>query len=249
MKSESEEFCKVSFDTHLRKIIPTSNLLWTEVAQKAEPPDYYLSVNDKKYAVEVTILIQKMGVGAKNHLPVGIIRDLLDKFVKEEVELVAREGGYLRGAYLVSFSKPITNFSEVKGQMKTQLLSYISETLTVSKASPKVIYKNSKEECKIEKLHSKDDKVVMGGPFILKWEGEVLAEAEQILNERLEEKKYRLRNICLSKILLLHDKYLFANRETYKACISEAPYIHSFHTVFVTGSLVEGEILFSHDPA
>ena len=249
MKSKSEKFCKASFDTYLRKKIPTANLFWTDIEQKDEPPDYYLAVNDINYAVEVTILIQKMDVGANNHLPGGTIRDLLDKFIKEEVALVAKKGDYLRGAYLVSISKPITNFSEVKEQIKTKLLLYISDTLAAIKASPKMIYKNSKQECVIEKLHSKDDKVVMGGPYFFKSEGEALEEAKQILNERLEEKKYKLRNISLPKILLLHDKYFFADHKTYRACISKVPLIHSFHTVFVTGSVIEGEILFSHETA
>ena len=249
MKSQSEEFCKMCFDTHLRNIIPTSNLLWKGVEQKAEPPDYYLSVNNTKYAVEVTMLMQKTNVGAKNHLPVGIIRDHLGKFVHDEVEMVARKGDYLRGAYLVVFSKPITNFTKVKDAIQTELLSYISDTLAASKASPKVIYKNSRQKCLIEKIHSEDDKVVMGGPVIAIWEGEVLAEAKQLLNERLDEKKYRLRNINLSKILLLHDKYPFTYGGIYKACISEVPSLHSFHTVFVAERNNEGEILYSQEPA
>ena len=189
MKADSEEFCKMRFDTHLRKIIPTSNLLWTDVKQKDEPPDYYLSVDAIQYAVEVTILMQKVSVEAKNHLPVGIIRDLLSKFVKEEVEMVAKNSGYLRGAYLVVFSQPITNFADVKGAIQIELLSYISDTVASRKASRKVIYKNSREGCFIEKLNSEGNKVVMGGPFISKWEGESLAEAKQLLNERLDEKK------------------------------------------------------------
>jgi hypothetical protein len=114
MKSESEEFCKHSFDNYLRKIIPSSNLTWDEVKKEDEPPDFYLSVNGTIYAVEVTILMQKVNVGTKNPLPASHIRDLLERFVTDEVEVVARNSGYLQGAYLVEFSKPITNFADVK---------------------------------------------------------------------------------------------------------------------------------------
>ncbi|MCJ7721454.1 hypothetical protein MUO98_03475 [Candidatus Bathyarchaeota archaeon] len=248
MKSESEEFCKAGFDTYLRKIIPTSNLLWKEVEQKAEPPDFYLSVNTTKYAVEVTILIEKVDVGAKNHLPVSIIRDLLENFVNDEVEAIARDSGYLRGAYLVVFSKPITNFANTKYMIQAKLLSFISETQAESKVPPRVIYKDGRQECLIEKLHNQQDKVVMGGPVISKWAGEALTAAKQLLDDRLDEKKHRLRNISDSKILLLHDKYPFASRETYKTYILEVPPLHSFHTVFVVGSNKEGEILYSQEP-
>ena len=134
MKSESEEFCKNSFDMYLRKISPALSLGWTEVEQKAEPPEYYLSMNGVIYAVEVTILIQKVDVRAKNHLPVGVIRDLLKRFVDDEVEGVARRSGYLQGAYLVAFSKPVTNFANVKSVIQSELLSFIAATQLAIKA-------------------------------------------------------------------------------------------------------------------
>jgi hypothetical protein len=247
MKSESEEFCKDSFNEYLRKITPASSLIWKEVELKAEPPEFYLSVNGTIYAVEVTILMQKVNVGAKKHLPVGIIRDLLERFVADEVEVVARNSSYLQGAYLVVFSKPITNFADVKGMIQSGLLSYISATQAVTKAPPKVVYKHNRQECLIEKVHNEEDKVVMGGPVLSRWEGEALAEAKQLLAHRLDEKQHRLRNISDPKILLLHNKYYFADLNAYKACISEIPSLHSFHTVFIVESKNDGQILYSQD--
>jgi hypothetical protein len=247
MKSASEEFCKVSFDTYLQKVISASNRLWRDVEQKAEPPDYYLTLNDTLFAVEVTILIEKVDIGGKKHLPVGIIRDLLAKFVRDEVETVARDKGYLRGTYVVIFSKPISNFADVQYQIQAELLSFISATQTTDKAPAKVIYKNGRQRCSIEKLNSQEDKVVMGGPVLSRWQVEALATAKELLDNRLEEKKHRLRNIGNPKILLLHDKYPFADRETYKTCISELQSLQFFHTIFVVGSDHEGEILYSQE--
>lgn len=68
-------------------------------------------------------------------------------------------------------------------------------------------------------MHNEENKVIMGGPVISRWEGEALVEVKQLLDNRLGEKQYRLRNIADPKILLLHDKYYFADLEAYRACI------------------------------
>lgn len=245
MKSKSEEFCKDSFDRYLKKMIPASTISWKEVKQEDEPPEFYLSVNGMVYAVEVTIMMQKEDVGARKHLPIGIVRDLLREFVVDEVEAVARATSSLQGSYLVSFSKPITNFANIKGTIQTELLSYISITQTVSKAPPKVVYECNRQKCEIEKVHNEENKVIMGGPVISRWEGEALVEVKQLLDNRLGEKQYRLRNIAGPKILLLHDKYYFADLEAYRACISKVSSLHSFHTVFIVGSNSEGQVLYS----
>jgi hypothetical protein len=249
MKSESEEFCKSCLDKYLRELLPDSDIVWEDVEKRYEPPEFYLTIDSATYAVEVTILIQKADVGTKKPLPIGIIRDLLRKFVIDEVETTAKENHFLRGAYLVTFSKPITNFTHVKGAIQDALLSYICATQGVSKASPRVIYECGRQKCSIEKVHAEEDKVVMGGPIISRREDEALAEAQQLLDNRLSEKEYRLREINSPKILLLHNKYHFAEFQTYKKYISMAPSLSSFQAVLLVESNGIGIMLYSKEPA
>jgi hypothetical protein len=249
VKSESEEFCKDSFDGYLNKITPGSTIFWKEVERKDEPPEFYLSVDGTIYAVEVTILMQKVDVGAKRHLPVSIVRDLLRNFVVDEVEAVARKNSFLHGSYVVSFSKPITDFANIKSMIQSDLLSYISATQAISKAPRRVVYARGRQECRIVKVHTEENKVVMGGPVISRWRSEALVEAKQLLDNRLDEKQHRLKNIAYPKILLLHNKYYFADLDAYKACISTASSLRSFHTVFIVESNIEGQILYSQEPA
>jgi hypothetical protein len=248
MKSESEEFCKSSFEQYLKETTPASTIFWKEVDQKDEPPEYYLCLNGTKYAVEVTILIQKVDVEARKHLPVAIVRDLFAKFVANEIELVARNGNFLQGSYLVYFSKPIVNFARVKGIIKSEVLSYISATQAVSKAPAKIVYERARQKCVIEKLHSEENQVVMGGPVISRWKSDALVEVGQLLNDRLEEKEYKLRNINHPKILLLHNKYYFDVLGTYKPCISTLPSLQSFHAVFSVESPNVVQLLYSQRP-
>lgn len=247
MKSASEEFCKSCFDKYLRELLPDSNIVWEDVEQRHEPPDYYLTLNSAKYAVEVTILILKADIGTKKALPIGIVRDILRKFVIDDVETTAKENNILHGAYLVIFSKPITNFTSVKGGIQDALLSYICGTQGVSKAPSRVIYKSGRQECSIEKVHGDEDKVVMGGPIISRWEDEALIEAQQLLDDRLSEKEHRLRKISYPKILLLHNKYHLAEYEIFKKCISTSPFLLSFQAVFLVESNGKSFMLYSKD--
>ena len=247
MKSKEEEFCKDSFDAYLREKIPIRSLLWKEVEKVAEPPDFYLCVGNTEYAVEVTTLIEKIDVGTNNQLPVKVIIRHLKKFVKDEVEVIAKNNNYLRGTYLITFSKPITNFTKIKDMIQTGLRSYISDTQVVNKAAPRVVYKNGRQECQIEKVHNQQDKVIMGGIIISKWEEEALATARQLFYVRLDEKMHKLRNLSHPKILLLYDRFPFTSVEAYNTCISEGSFTDFFHTIFITGSDGESKILYSKE--
>jgi hypothetical protein len=250
MKSISEQFCRDSLERFIRKIDPSSSLIWEDVEQKNEPPDYYLSVNKIRFAVEVTRLVRKEQVGTEKPLPVGIIRDFLKKFVSDEIEAVARDNGSLHGSYLVSFSKPITNFAAVKDLIQSELLTFVSDTQLAGQASPQVVYKCCRQECQIEKLSNLDDKVFMGGPIISNWEGDAQAEVAQLIYDRLNEKTHRLRNINNPKILLLHNKYQFSDLiRIWKKCIPAESPLDIFHAVFVVHGSKEAEVLHSREPS
>jgi len=63
VKKKSEEFCKSKFDEFLKAVSKSASIQWEDVAQKDEPPDYYLCLNKAKYAVEITSLVEKKEVG------------------------------------------------------------------------------------------------------------------------------------------------------------------------------------------
>jgi hypothetical protein len=247
-KSASEKFCKNSFDDFLRNLLPDSVISWACVEQKDEPPDFFLFVDGTKYAVEVTILMQKFDVGTKKPLPLGKIRDELEKFVLDEVKSVARDNNCLHGVYLVTFSKPIDSFTNAKTMIQNKLLTYIRATQGSGNAPGELIYKCGRQTCKITKVHDRDNKVIMGGPGDSKWEREVLADAYQLLDKSIEEKELKLRNISGPKVLLLHDQYIFGTVETYKACIPLISSLVSFHTLFIVGNNSKGLVLYSQDP-
>ncbi len=248
IKTASEKFCKNSFDDFLKNLLPDSVISWTCVEKKEEPPDFFLSVDDTKYAVEVTILMQKFDIGTKKPLPLGKIRDELENFVRDEVESVARDNNCLHGVYLVTFSKPIDSFTNAKTMIRNKLLVYIRATEGSGNTPGELVYKCGRQTCKITKVHDGYNKVFMGGPGDSKWKREVLADAYQLLDKRIEQKEHKLRKISCPKVLLLHDQYIFGTVETWRARISSISSLASFHTLFIVGNNSKGSVLYSQDP-
>lgn len=248
MKSPSERSCRDSFDRFIANRLPDSVISWQEVAKKDEPPDFYLVADGTRYAVEVTQLMQKTNVGTRRPLPVKTVVNILKEFVAKEIESVARDGNYLHGAYLISFPKPVADFAGLKRALQGKLLTYIRSTQWLSEAPDKVIYESGRQRCTIRKTHDRESKVIMGGPWISKWEGEAVSDAGRLLESTLAEKEHKLRNIASPKVLLLHNQYQFADAEMYKSCIPSATSLSSFHTVFLVESNGRGSVLYSQDP-
>jgi len=246
MKSKNEEFCKSSFDTFIRVASTPVSIRWEDVAQQSEPPDYYLYVNDTKYAVEVTILMEKLEVGNLK-LPEMAVLASLQQLV-DEVEAVARKRNHLNGAYIVGFSRPIANFRKIREQLLSDLLAYVQATQNVGNAPEKVVFKQGVQKCTIQKLHDQKSYVGRSGPRGGKWDGEVAAEICALLEERVNDKHRKLRNISEPKILLLYDAYHFADPHVFQLCLNTLGHLRSFHTLFVVESNKPGWILHSEAP-
>jgi len=247
-KSASEKFCKNLFHEFLKNHFPNSVISWDSVEKKDEPPDYFLFIDGTKYAVEVTIVVETVDIGANEPLPIGKIQEELKKFIQDKVQSVAQDNHYLHGLYLVTFPKPIYSLTTVKTIIQNKLLTYIRNTKSLSHAPSERIWESGTEICIITKVSDdKDNAVLMAGPGASKFPSQVLADASQLLNKRIQEKEYKLRNISFPKVLLLHNKDIFCTSETFKHSISSIPSHISFHSVFIvdSGKVV---LLYSQDP-
>ncbi len=242
-KSDVEEFCKSKFDEFVKTRTGYRAVHWEDVAQEDEPPDYYLYSGDVKYAVEVTTLMEKTEVGGKRLPRITIVASLSQ--LVDDVETSARQGNFLRGAYVVNFSRPIKNYRSVREHLFRGFLAYIQATRDVDSAPEQVIYKQCGEKCTITKIHDQQTYVGHIGPSGAKWEGEVAEEICNLLAERINSKHNKLGKLAEPKILLLYDAYLFARVDMYQQCLPKIPSLKSFHTVFVVQHNSDGFILAS----
>ena len=249
MKRPDEELCKVQFDAFLGQFFDPSEISWIEVAQEDEPPDYYLVLGSVWFAVEVTTLLENVSVGTASPLPPEIIGRFLRGFVKE-VEQVARAEGSLHGKYLVTFSTPIDGFSNVRDAIRAKLLDYIRKTSSMKSSSPEIVFErivpdHRRQQCGIQKVDGRRDRIDSGGPFWVKWEGEATADLCDLIEGSLTTKASKLTGVAEPKILLLLDRYVFADREMYEICLPKVSSLDSFHTVFVVQSSRRGFVFHS----
>jgi len=251
MKREDEEFCKAQFDTFVKQFFTLPEVTWEEVAQRDEPPDYYVCLGNTRFAVEVTTLMELVSVGTSSPLPHFQIHRLLEKFV-DNVEEIAGKAGYLQGNYLVSFSTPIDNFSDVQDEIRDKLLGYIQNTSDTETSPLEIVFERivpqqRPQQCGIQKLGNKPNRVVEGGPVWVKWEGEAAEGICDLLNESLDTKAGKLKGIGEPKILVLLDEYRFADRQMYEDCARRLSSLAHFHTVFVVQGQNEGFPLHSRN--
>lgn len=247
MKRADEEYCKSKFDAFLKRYVDPTAVVWEEVSQRDEPPDYFLHLHGVKFAVEVTTLMETIPVGTAALPEAAIIGSLWH--LVDEVERIAGSEGHLHGMYLVDFSRPIDGFRDVRHQIQSDLLDYIQATQGLSSAPEKTVFKQGNQWCRIRKLQDSPDKVVQAGPNRGKSEGDAAEDICNLLEERLVAKNHALRDIRYPKILLLCDSYHFASLDMYRDCISQLSLLASFHTVFVLQGNGDGFVFHSEDPS
>jgi hypothetical protein len=240
---QNEEFCRLSFDEHLKSLCTFPSLIWRD---GSEPPDYYLDCGPETFAVEVTSMMEDIQVG-EIPLRMPAITKTLTNFVKE-VERNVIDNGLLNGAFTVTFIQPIENFKAVKDGIARGLVEYIAATqILPNYLSLDVFHEDRRQIVRIEKSHNKKNVLYPVGPVFVKWGGEIKTDIVTILNERLATKTQKLRDIRVPKILLLNDGYSFADPDDYFNCISKLENLKNYHTVFIVSGIGGNFILYSED--
>lgn len=252
MKRDDEEFCKAQFDTFVKRFFAPSQVTWHEVAQQHEPPDYYLLLDNTKYAVEVTTLVESVRVGTSSQMPPSAVHRFLEQFV-DAVEEAAKTEGYLRGYYLVEFTAPIDDFTVVREGIRDGLLEYIRTTSGLESAPrekvfERIVSQRMPQQCWIRKVGSRPSKVKGGGPVWTKWEGEAAEEICGLLGKSLSGKAGKLKDVGDPIVLLLLDEYRLADRHMFEGCVRCLPWLAHFHTVFVVQGRESAFLLHSQNP-
>lgn len=232
MKSKIEEFCKNEFDSFLRNKISTRSVTWKDVAQIDEPPDYYLSFGKTVFAVEVSMLMANIDLADNKKIPrAGVIASYRNLIF--EIRKVVEAKNYLSGAYIVQFSRPLLNFCNIKNELKNKITEYIKFTKKSDKLDCCLLYRDGRGKCLIKKLHNNKNYINFSGLTIIKWGGEAQKDIKSLLQERISEKKYKLRNINEPKILLLYDAYYFATKLMFEKSINYINGLKFFNALFI----------------
>lgn len=245
MKRLHEEIAKSGFDALLRRLFPTTVILWEKVPQAQEPPDWYLQVDSDRYAVEATSIFEHIST-LSGQMPSSSISAALHQFI-DEIETVAVKEGILTGAYAVSLC-PIPDFPAVKEDLGQRLLDYIRNTRSVPIAPRANVWEVGRRSVCIQKLHGEKRYVAEIISFDEKWEGEAQQELSRYLTTALEAKKAKLTHIREPIILLVLDAYHYADTEQWLQAVLEIPSREAFHSICRIAPPDQATILWSVQP-
>ena len=212
----AEETCAQIFEQYLKEHFAVHSIVWEE---GDEPPDRYMLVQDRRYAVEVTTLVASLPLACNSKRPLPGIHAIHDRLV-EETERIALERGILDGAYSVCFIRSIVGRRELEREASDFILDFVKET-SGDDTSELRRFDSSSSYLPlgyIVKHHRKYPRLCGGQPPIVASEAALCREARRILEDRVKTKIGKLARLGLPKVLLLLDatllmepKYFLAN--------------------------------------
>lgn len=246
MKSEIEELCRSAFLSFLDSSLSNQDVEWKDVDHKEEPPDYYLWLDNIQYAIEVTTLMEQIDIGKHKFPAITIVASLWR--IVDSVEAVAKSNKTLRGAYSVHFTRPIENLNRFRKQIYQNLLVYVENTQLTGSMPEQLIFERGRQKVTIQKINNQKSYIGKIGPTGGKWEVEVAEEICALLEERINTKEKKLRDIQFPKVLLLYDAYHFADLSMFRACLSKIINLSYFHTLFLVQKDLPGIALYSENP-
>jgi len=153
----------------------------------SEPPDFWVQMAGRRFAVEVTQIMESLEVGSITLTERGANAAL--RRAVQQLEAHARKAGLLRGFYHIHVC-PVPNFRTARPEIQARLFAYLEETARVPVGEQRELWHGQHgQRWTIQKLHERSadlaESMSLGGA---KWEGEVQEELRALLSCRLAEK-------------------------------------------------------------
>jgi hypothetical protein len=176
----------------------------------SEPPDYWVHIAGRRFAVEVTQIMESLKVGSITLTERGANAAL--RRVVQQFETLARDAGLLRGFYHIHVC-PVSDYRTARAELQARLFAYLEETAHVQAAEQRELWRGRHgQRWTIQKLHERTDDLAesmsLGGA---KWKGEVQEELRALLSSRLKEKAVKSERLKEDVILLLIDAYHYGD--------------------------------------
>jgi hypothetical protein len=220
-----EKFAKKAFDRFLaNRACPTRH--WRS---GRNPPDYYLRLGTKSFAVEVTQVMTEVDVGTHKVSETGVQEALTD--LVTDIEGRALKRGILKGAYVLHLC-PVPRLRDIREDLIDAALRYIEQTQTDTDApEERLTPRKEYEGIEIQKIMDAPSvlwQTYSNGDF--KFYSDGFDDLTQLIIGRLRDKRRTLGRIRLPRILLLVDAYHCADSDAWSRC-SKLQDLSEFHTV------------------
>jgi hypothetical protein len=227
---DEELVCIDSFVQYLRQNIGAQEIIVER--EKEDPPDFWVTIENVKYAVEVTSIVSDYGY------------DALCQGFENEIESEAKNRNILKGNYaLVIMGKPEIpkRMSKDRKILLDKAIAYISNTDSQPSAMRQKLFDEAGRYIAIEKLSDTNASVGLVGHIGTKWEKEAKEELFHLIQERVIQKIATLErnvdsNFHNNLILLLYDAHGFCGKKaTLEAC-QRVQGKEKFHSIFWAAS-------------
>lgn len=240
---DDEELCRQQFEAWLHKEVVNGKAIEWETPC-SDSPDYLLTIDGKRYAVEVTVCMYETEINGQTLSDVGISKTL-EKFVKG-IEQDTSKNKTLKGLYTVHFNSPIANFSKVSDELRLNISEFIAQTKHLESCRPVKIHVANKVYCAVEKHDLNVDTIESSVPDYGGWESEIRDNINQILKDQISKKIESLKKISnYPVILLLFDAYYFASPNQWKDFFKKFVLPKTFHTIYCVQNSIEGFLITS----
>lgn len=223
MKRRHELTTQQCFDKYLEVNYPGIARNWEE--PEIDPPDWFLTLGNKRFAVEATSITDLINIG-HSIVPSPAINFALSDFV-DELETRAKERGILSGGYFVALA-PIPNLHEHKEELLSRFLQYIEDTQNDSSPEELSLGYIRHNNISISKFNSERNYIGEAIQFDAKWEGEAQDELNEYLKHSLDTKKSKLEQINEPIVLLILDAYHHSDITSWKDAINSIPSRNSY---------------------
>ena len=168
-----------------------------------DPPDFWLTIDGIRFAVEVTSIVTGQGYRA-NSLN-----------LKQAISESAAQGNLLRGTYSLTLMRhpeiPGRN-SRQWAQLVVSATSFIGNTRDADATPESLLVKDTEGSLAIKKISGNGAAIGLLGPVEVKWEAEVGDELRQLIQRAVDKKREKLLKKgvpaqCPRSLLLLYDAY------------------------------------------
>jgi hypothetical protein len=224
-KRKDEEICRECFEVLAKVSLHCSTVEWYEVPKSDEPPDWFLTLDGKRFAVEATTITE---VFKWNDSMLGIsarYRNLC-----KSIEKQAQAEGVLKGVYVVRLS-PMADYRAIEPKLRDWLLEYIRDTVDQPSAREKVLVEEGPHRVSIQKLHNKRNLIGEVILFGVRCEGEAIQRLSVLLQSTLKQKSKNLRQVTEPVILLLLDRYHYCDEGEWVLSLTRVEERSFFHTI------------------
>lgn len=230
---DEELVCVDSLVHHLKQVCGHQEV---QVERETDdPPDFWIQIDGKKFAVEVTSIVKYQGNLANC------------KKLKQSIQEKVQENSNLNGTYALIIKLnpelPKRTSSDWQG-LVDKAVSFIALTKEVSSTEINYLQEDSHGRLGIQKTSDQGMAVGLFGFPGLKWEDKVQKELADLIQDAVTIKRSKLKNKnipqkCPDAILLLYDADGYGDTEDARKALKKVQYYDWFHSVFWAASFTD----------